>query len=292
MVTDVYIRKMRQSTIGNGDICHMRLGHQFHWNPEVTTSTEEAVTGTVAHALMEAYAHHVRDDPQRPMPWDAGTREKIAFTSAQAELETATHGFHWRDDNEHADLDVIVERALDLAEYYVDNHCWWADTHQVLAIEWNFEIPWRPGWVASGTCDLLLMDANGWLVLMDYKFPRNKKRPGWERVRNTPQMAWYKHWLTHWWTEQYPDDNGGDMRPMRLVYEVTSWGTGLDYRQFQPHVTAYEEQFVLRQAHRYADLIEQGPDAAYIPSTNHHLCDHRWCDYYLVCEAGERLNNQ
>ncbi len=277
------VQLMRQSIIGDGDTCHMRLGHQFHWYPQMRTGTQELITGTAFHAILEAEANkHFHG-----IGYDAST---VAMKALVEGIEEATTGFAWRD-GEEGTIEFAHKTALAMAELYIQNHCWWKEDHQLLGIEWNFDLPWINGWRAGGTLDLLLMDSNGWIVMVDYKGPRLKRKAGWERVRNTPQMAWYKHWLTEWWRQIYPLDNGGEMRPIRHIYDVVSWGTEISYRQFQPLVSEYEEAWVLQMAERYARLVDQGPNGLFIPNTNTHLCHHKWCDYFAVCEAGERLNN-
>lgn len=282
------VKLMRQSTIGDGHICLGRLAHRHHWNPDVHVTTEEALTGTVAHAIVEAQAW-LQKDGRAYDPYE------VAMAAAIAEIE-ANERVMWRSekDGSTGDVDVVVNRAMDMADYYITKH-WFADPEimTIVGIELRFELPWIPGWNASGTVDLLTMDSAGWLYVVDYKFPRVKKRPGWERARNSPQMAWYFQWVHLWWAEAYPDDwEAHGPRPMKGIYDVTSWGTGLDFRQFEATVTPYERTWVLEQGKNMAALIDQGPDGLYILNPTHHLCDHKWCDFHRECPGGEALNNQ
>lgn len=286
------MKRMRQSLISNGDTCHARLGEEFYWHPEEETLTEESLTGTAFHAVLEAQALLQRDNTS----YDAS---KVAMGAILAEVDKSTR-IAWRreKDGEEGDVDTVLERALRMAEYYIEGY-WYAkpDKFQIVGVELFFELPFVvngvmvAGWTVSGTVDLLCMDENGWLHNVDYKGPRTKKRPGWENVRNTPQMAWYFEHVEQWWQMTYPGDFARyGPRGMKGIFEVVSWGTELAHRQFQVNPTRKERDYVMKLGQDYARLIDQGPAGLFITSTDSHLCHHKWCDYWYVCPAGEALN--
>lgn len=284
------VKLMRQSTIGAGIICHERLRQRFWFNPDRVIVTEEALSGTVFHAICEAHAYWQRDG----IDYDSF---EIGYKASNAEVDKADK-VHWREEKDGTigDIDRATERGIAGAEWYIKNH-WFADpsTYTIVGIEQSFTLPWIDGWEAHGTTDLVLMDANGWLTIVDYKFPRTAKRPGWERARNNPQMAWYFRWFPEWWRRTYPEDYAreGD-RPIRGRYEVVAWGArnGIRHDTFPAFVSAVEMAHVMDMAERYAKLIDQGPIGHWIPSTDSHLCHHKWCDFWDVCPSGEELNNQ
>ncbi|NNM31690.1 MAG: hypothetical protein HKO53_01405 [Gemmatimonadetes bacterium] len=286
MSSETPVQLMRQSVIGDGNVCHARLGHGFHWNPDESTLTEENLTGTCMHAILEAQALLQRDGAAY-QGWD------VAMATAIHELESCTR-MKWRTekDGTTGDIDTVVDRAVDMAEFYIEKHWLWDPAEfTIIGVELRFQEPWLDGWDASGTVDVLAMDQAGWLYVGDYKGPRNKKRAGWEKPANSPQMAWYFHWVRKWWQRHFPDDFAAHgPRPMKGIYEVISWGTELAHRRYEATVSPVEHDFVMRQAERFRQLVEQGPEGLFIPNTTS-LCDHRWCDYWYVCEAGEALHN-
>lgn len=281
-------RLMRQSVIGDGQTCHARLGHKFHWNPDIYVATEEAITGTAFHAICEAQAYKQRDGKDY-------NPEQVAMSAVMAEVNQADQ-VHWRTEKDGTvgDVDIIVARAQEMAEFYITKH-WYADPEKftIVAIEQRFELPWIDGWDASGTVDLVLMDQSGWLYILDYKGPRTKKRAGWERTRNNVQMAWYFQWIAQWFAKEYPEDFAEfGARPMKGIYEVISWGTGLAHRTYETSVSPTEMAYVLGLAEQYAQLVDQGPVGLYITNSTTHLCHYKWCDFWTVCDAGEKLNTQ
>jgi hypothetical protein len=285
-MTETPVKLMRQSTIGSGDVCDLRLGHEFWFHPEVRKGSQERAMGTAYHAILEAEATMV-------MTGETYDREEVALRAFQAELADAPSGFIWRDD-ETGNLETALEITLAGAENYIDEHFEWADTtkYQILAVEQAFTFPWINGWDAHGTADLIVMGLeDGWIRIADHKFSRLKWRKGRENARQTPQPSWYLKWIKHHW-QTNSDDPHRMERQFLFKMDVSTWGTGLDFRRYSPSPTPYEMEMTETRAKLYARMVDQGPEGIYTPNTHVHLCDHRWCDHWDVCDYGERFNDQ
>jgi len=279
--------QMRQSTIGNGDVCHLRLGHEFWLNPGTEKGSQGRAMGTAYHALLQAEAHLIRDGEV----YDA---ENVAVMAFWHEVETARDDFFWLDG---WDADRCLETVIEGAEIYCDQHAPWLEDYEILEIEWSFTNPWRTAtladgrtveWVAHGTADLILIGRlDGYLYLIDHKFPRTLWREGKDKPRQNPQMAWYIPQVKRWWAEK----GDGVERPVVPRYDVLAWGAKVpfSYRRFYPVVNPTHIEMTRRKAEGYARLIEQGPNGLFMPNTLHYLCHHEYCDHWYHCDYGEKF---
>lgn len=278
--------QMRQSTIGNGDVCHLRLGHEFWFHPGTAKGSSGLMMGTGYHAALEAAARRETGGPDFDMA-------SVIADAMWHEFELASEFFWYKE----LDFDACVPIVYEGAQRYLEGgHAPWDNNMEVLEVEWQFTTPWRASeiatsrteveWDAHGTADLLCIGkTDGHLYLIDHKFPRTKWREGKDRTRQNPQMAWYIPQVKKWWAEH----GDGVDRPIVPRYDVMAWGARepFSFESYHPIVNANHIEMTRRKAEGYAQLIEQGSSGLYMPNTLHYLCHHEYCDHWYHCDYGE-----
>lgn len=277
-MTETPVRLMRQSTIGNGLLCHRRLYYDMvSPEPKKQVTSESRIEGTGFHSGLELYYRQLGEVTSAEM-----------FDAALASMERVRDG-------EGADgvvwvtsFEEAVERnQLRIADYLDNKRGWDLTTHTVIGVEVTFRFPWIRGWDASGTIDLVLVGPDGWIRFVDHKTAANKWKEGKEHARSSPQGVWYDHWGKRWFAENIDPTP----RPSEFYYDVSSCTHARRVQHFERRFASYspaQAAELFDNAFALTRLVEQ--DGPWLPNRDTHLCSHLYCDHWYVCPSGEAFN--
>ena len=267
---------MRQSMLGQGDVCLKRLEFDRKHGGGYS---EPRVLGTAYHAgAAYAYRHH--DDPF--VDKDAMRQEVIdAFA---AELSTAAERnmvIAW---DKFGSESGALQKAIDLANIYVDRHLLSYEFYEVLGVETPFWWPIGGRWIAHGTIDLIVRDRrDGTHWIVDHKTAGRAWTKGKESARAQNQPGWY----LGWWPTMWAHMHNGEWPITQFAFHVMQY-TGTFDVKIAPR-TQGEIQRAFDKAALLMNLIDNnGP---YFPNQSHFLCDPRWCDHFSRCSFGAGMSD-
>lgn len=267
---------LRQSMLGQADVCHMRIDfdrrHGGSWS-------EPRVLGTAYHAgVAYAYRHH--DEPF--IDKDAMRQEVIdAFAAEVAQADDAFVTIAWE---KFGSQSAALQKAIDLANGYIDHHMLSYQLFEVLGVETPFWWPLGGRWIAHGTIDLIVRDrADGTHWIVDHKTAGRAWTKGKESARAQNQPGWYLgFWPTMWshMTNEAPPIT-------RFAFHVMQYTGTFDVKLAPRNLG--EIQAAFDKAALLAALIDQ--DGPFLPNQAHFLCDERWCDHWHRCKFGAGMSS-
>ena len=272
-------RSIRQSTLGDMDICQRRAQYNVAgFMPR--TSSEAAVIGTGYHAGLEAYYLDRIVDPaiDRPSGEMIQCYIEAAHVGLDEELRKLT-GFEW--DTTEAEARALMTRMV--ATYFEgcpgdQGGYQWPNTFTVLAVEHTFEHEFQPGWTASGTVDLVLQrQTDGFLILDDHKTSGKMWSERKADPRENNQAAWYALWVQ----EDFPDHPG-----LESWFSVMRRDSG-KFRRFKSEIRQAHLDAVVDKATSVAGLLDSGFDLP--PNQTSNLCSAKYCDAWTLCPWGSAL---
>ena len=270
-------RTLRQSTLGNFDICHRRV--MYGLDPAIPYGTgPNRAFGTAYHAGLEAL--------YLGQPWD-----EVDLAVETAFNAEAQHISDWGPDWPSA-LDAL-DNAMSLVRTYaeLDPPAVDKDRYDVVAVEAEFYMPWRSGWQdperwwVKGALDLVLWDKHEQhLEVRDHKTARKAWRKGKESIRQTNQAAWYAHWWAKVWTQVTQTEV--DPTSITFCFDVMTLAGKFEQRRVA--ISQSDINAVILKANLAADLIEA--DGPWLPNTSSFLCSKQYCDHWAICPFGEALD--
>lgn len=266
---------MRQSMLGQADVCLMRVEFDRMYGG---TWSEPRVLGTAYHAGT-AYAYRNHDEPF--IDKDAMRAQVIdAFAVEISKAAEASFVIPW---DKFGSESGALQKAIDLANLYVDRHMLNHELYEVIAVEVPFWWPLGGRWIAHGTIDLVVRDRrDGTHWIIDHKTSGRPWKKGKESARAQNQPGWYLgFWPVMW---------------------ATMTGEALPITQFAFHVMQYDGKYDVKLASRnqaeiqrafelatmLATLIDK--DGPFFPNRSHFLCDERWCDHWQRCKFGAGMS--
>jgi hypothetical protein len=273
------VRRARQSTLNNGDVCLKRLEHQFFHDIPKRGSVNRGI-GTGYHAGMATYYGARLATGAETATWDEILESAIeAFDEDLAENEVYDWRFQvkgYRTEEIVFTRDDAIEMLREsLTRYFDEGHQWPLDW-QVVAVEMMFDQPWIPTWNRSGSIDLVLADAERY-VLDDHKTAKTKWKKGKNGASN-PQVAWYmKAWREHAGLDYYPE----------MYYDIMGLLDKTFERRPAPRSDRQVELTLARAVDTFTLIDKGGP---FPPNTESFLCSQAYCDYWDPCPYGKGLS--
>jgi hypothetical protein len=269
---------MRQSLVGDAETCLKRA--QFKIEGRAGQQYGEARgRGTGFHAGVEMY-YDDRKVGLHADDIDVTRYYTEAVRAFDAEVAEAGDEWVWEEGRE-----AILDSLRRMLNTYFLEKCYWPADYRVWATEWEFETDWIPGWTAKGALDLVLVDPNGWFVLVDHKTAKRAWPEGKHQPRKNTQAPWYIHWF-----KQLVE--GGERA--QFVFDIMTTGGPRSEPKFDrrvSHVTPAHVQGVLAKATEYAQilqLVDQGIQLPANPTST--LCSPKYCDFWDVCPHGAALD--
>ena len=267
---------MRQSIIGDFDICQRRA--QYSFQHPIHSSGQTRAIGTGYHAGLEAYyLERQVGGPVEPEHVDYYVQEAIKAFDEDAET---ADDFHWdlleTEGTTREDSHQIIEAMV---RSYFDNAYYWPADYTVLGVEHRIEADWIDGWAGAGTIDLVLYhEATDWVVAVDAKTARRMWPAKKASARVNNQAPWYVKWLRELYgTEQ-----------VTFVFDVMR-RDGKKFNRFRSDVDARHVLAITRKAETVAALLDSGLDLP--PNQQSNLCSAVYCDYWSVCPFGAALDD-
>lgn len=265
-------RTIRQSTLGDFDICQLRAQYKVAgWVPR--GGSEASVCGTAYHAGLELYyAERAAGGPQNPTSDDIARYLVDAHRTLDAEV-AGIEGFVWDTsaDEAHHCVEVMV-RA------YFKDYYQWPDTFEILAVEHSFHHQFLPGWDATGTVDLVMRrTSDNFLVTDDHKTAGKMWSQSKADPRQNNQSAWYAIWVQ----EDFPGFDGFD------AWFSVMRRDGAKFQRFQSPVDRRHMEAVSAKAESAARLLDSGLELP--PNQSSALCSEKYCDAWTLCPFGAAL---
>tara|TARA_B100001750_G_C15517046_1_gene608145 strand:+ start:1279 stop:2178 length:900 start_codon:yes stop_codon:yes gene_type:complete len=295
-MTTAVKKRMRQSLLGTAHSCQYRLNYVLDPNVPYTTGVVRAL-GTAIHAGHEAYYANrqetgdVVSSPDQVQEW-----KNAAFRSFDSELSKVEGVvFDWvyqpkTARKEYLRLDrskakEMIGRSIDL---YHDKEYYWDEDHQVLAVEWDFNLPLEgfEDWDLSGTLDLLLRHIpTGNIKCVDHKNVKAPPAKNKYAAHKTPQAAFYLHAVSSWLQELGIETQEAPT----FWYDVLAFD-GSGFWRFEEVRDQQQIAVTISQAEMLATLIDK--DGPYLPNTESFLCSESYCDFWHMCPFGDTLHKQ
>lgn len=283
--------------LGQVDKC--LLAAQYTIDPpqgSVITGSPARLIGTAYHAGLEHFYLY-----RQQFGADPGLQEMLAVAhtafidglTVDAYTNQPVGDFKWDDKHPTPDACFDVIDAM-LTEYVDGRHAWPADW-AVVGVELGFKIV-DPDLgtdlnglphTATGTCDLLLRDPAGWLVVVDHKSAGKM----WDLTKHLPRKNNQAAWYTNYFKQEYPDAVGA-----RFVFDIMTYGNAKTGPKFERRVsdpTVLHERAIIKKAADFAYLYDRvhnagGMDLPANPAST--LCNPKWCDYFEQCPHGRILD--
>ena len=268
-----HLRPMRQSTLGDADICLRRM--QYNAAGENRKESEARIQGTAYHAALEVYYRARLSFPTMLRPGD------LTLQSMYDAADTALRPegpVEWT-----TSLDETTERVRGLVDRYIDGECWWGDAWEIQAVEQSFYAPLTAGWAVYGTWDLVVKSKlDGQVVIVDHKTAGKK----WDRTKGAPRKGAQAPWYAHWRRELF----GLEELP-GFAFDVMSIRDSTFERRFI-QIQESEVTAVVRRGVDTAKLLEFSDRCGFDLPTNttSNLCSASWCDSWNVCPSGARMD--
>jgi hypothetical protein len=128
---------------------------------------------------------------------------------------------------------------------------------------------------ASGTIDLVLLDPNGFTVLVDHKTAGRAWPAGKEHPRKNRQSPWY----TYWWEKMTGE------KP-EFVFDIMTHACKFERRKSD--VEPKHQEAVLKHAEKIMTMMLSGEELPANPSSN--LCSEKFCAFWNECPFGAVLS--
>jgi hypothetical protein len=135
--------------------------------------------------------------------------------------------------------------------------------------------------------DLVLVDPNGWVVLVDHKTAGKAWAEGKHHPRKNDQASLYTHLARQVW----PDAPGH-----RFVFDIITLPGAKSGPKFERRISDPQpahEAAVVKKAKDFASLyeivhVQHGLDLPANPAST--LCNPKWCDFFDGCPHGASLD--
>lgn len=202
-------------------------------------------------------------------------------TSHVSEEGRERGGFIWN--KNVPDLETGEEMLDKMVRAYFDHpDAWWPEGWDVLDVERFFDLPWALGHTRGGSFDLALYHAETDTVAVeDHKTAGRTWNRGKEKPRKNMQASWYG-WAAR---ELFPDHTN-----YLVVFDIMTYGGKFERRESNPsekHING-AAQLLFDTVVNYEITRANDMDMPANPSSN--LCSPEYCDYWLVCPFGDRLD--
>lgn len=259
---------IRQSTIGNADICLRRMQYDLETPRDTYHSGVVRAMGTAYHADLEHVYQTLRAGGTVP---NLIEQCGVAVDCFENEVRMAGENFQWNDKfPTQIDAMAVVSEMISAYQPHI-----WRDW-EILGIELSFDIPWGPH-MKHGTMDLALRDPHGWIYGVDHKtagkmWPEKKSQP---RANN--QAPFYSGALR----DLFPGAPG-----YGFIFDIMTYGLKFERRVTYPtveHIANVEDK-AIQVASLYEGMRSNGLELPTNASSN--LCSEQFCDFWDVCPAG------
>ena len=264
-------KAMRQSTIGNVEVCSyrekMRRDHPIGYS-----SSDARCLGTGYHAGLETW-------------WEARkngtdvTAEQIEEAIRLAIVDDVTKSedrFVWV---KFHNIDEMVAKAVEMVGIYLAHHVQRWDGYSVIGTEISFAMPYGDRFAAIGTIDLVIADRLGNPIIIDHKTAG--KMWAYKKHLTSPQPGWY----SYWWVEAAKAMGVERMPIPKMAFEIMTYAGKFDRRWVIP--TRRLQQATLEKADVACRLLED--DGPWWPNTSSNLCSDKYCDHFDACAHGGQL---
>ena len=264
-------KAMRQSTIGNVEVCSyrekMRRDHPIGYS-----SSDARCLGTGYHAGLETY-------------WE-GRKNGVVVTpdeivaaiqlSIEDDVRKSEDRFVWV---KFHNVEDMVNKAVEMVGLYLGHHVHRWDGYHVLGTEISFAMPYGDEFVAIGTMDLVLADDLGRYIIVDHKTAN--RMWSYKKHLTSPQPGWY----SYWWGEAGKAMGMENMPIARMCFEIMTYAGKFDRRWVIP--THRLQMATLEKADVACQLeLNDGP---WWPNTSSNLCSEKYCDHFEACPHGGQL---
>lgn len=260
--------RMRQSTLGDADICLRRLQFNLEAPRDVYHCNPARAIGTAYHAGLE-YAYTVVGQGAK---WPSLMSQcDVALVALEAEHEKAGDHFQWSKD--YPDIASMMAVVSEMLAAYEPYRWQW----QVVDVELVFDLPWIREHTRGGAMDLVLQDPNGWIVGVDHKTAGRM----WPEKKSTARVSNQGPWYVAALKELFPDAPGH-----RFVFDVMTYAKKFERRICDPrpeHLVNIEHK-ALQVVSIVDGMRANGLDLPANPSSN--LCSSEYCDWWNICPFG------
>lgn len=280
--------KVRQSTLGDADVCQRRMQYSLE-SPVYHAGATRAV-GTAYHAGLEwAYSQEIRTGvwPDHRMAsieaCEVFDRTANMEPSHESELTKVPGQFLW--DDTFPDRATAHEKIeFMLKAFWEAEGAHWESPWNVLELERGFSLPlWGDEHTRNGSIDLIGVDPDGYVFAEDHKTSGKAWNYNKHHARKQNQAPFYVAALK----ELYPDAPG-----YRFFYGIMTYKGVFDRRESivtDEHIAAVDMKAV-QVVTLYQGLRNSGLDLPANPSST--LCSPKYCDHWDICPYGETLDLQ
>jgi len=282
--------RVRQSTLNDADKCLRSMQYSIESNVYHAGSVRAVGTGyhyglEFAYDNMQRHGGFPDIDVIVSEAQDDFDRTASMVPSHESELTKEAGTFAWDKnapdfETAHSMIDVM------LRAYFGDPEAPWpiGSQYEVLDTELGFALPlWGEQHTRNGSIDLVLQDADGWIIGEDHKTASKKWNFNKHHARKNGQAVWYTQALK----EMFPGAAG-----YRFVFDIMTYKGVFERREV--HMT--DEHFVAVDAKAmqvvamYEGMRAGGMDMPANPSSM--LCSPLYCDHWDICPYGAALDVQ
>ena len=276
--------------LGAADTCQLRAQYTLD-RPDwvVKTAGISPLVGTGYHAGLELYYRERMEDPGAlpELPWmiEAGRNAFDSGLVMDAYDSTPIEKVLWSD--KIPDVETAHKMIEACLTEYVEGKHYWPHDLTVHGVEFNATVQDPIAGEAKLGADLLLIDPNGWLVLVDHKTAGRTWDSGKHHPRKNNQAALYQRLAR----QVFPEAPG-----YRFVFDVMTLPSARKGPSFERRISDPEpihEEAIAKKAASFRVVYEtvhekMGLDLPANPAST--LCNEKWCDFWHGCPYGAGLD--